>query len=134
MNLIEFKDYLSEKNEELEENLTSLFKMPLHPDITEAEIQVFLDDESGLNASFWIYFEGRNKKVDKTDKSLFPGRSLELIDLDFSEEFNDLNLQANLLKNWFVDFWKKQNGENYPIPVEIAVHDDFGDGKIIKLS
>jgi hypothetical protein len=144
MDKAKFQNYLNSEEPKLVEKLHSLFQLKLHSDITEAEIQLFLDDESGLNASFWIYFDGKNKKIDKNDKSLFPGRSMEIISLDFSvifddsfdseDKFDDLDLQADLLKKWFVEGWKKQNGEQYQIPVEIAVHDDFGDGNIIKLS
>ncbi len=144
MDIVKFQDYLNLKEVKLAEKLHSIFQMKLHPDITEAETQLFLDDESGITASFWIYFDGKNKKIDKNDKSLFPGRSMEIINLDFSvvcndlfdsaDKFDDLDLQANLLKNWFAECWKNQIGEQYQIPFEIAVHDDFGDGKIIKLS
>lgn len=145
MNESKLKSFLKEKENELTEKLKSFFEMPIHPDITLAEIQIFLDDESGSNASFWIYFDGKNKKIDKTDKSLFPGRSMEIIELDFFEEdiyegleykqiFDYLDSVADLLKIWFVECWSKSGAQNYQLPIEIAVHDGFGDGKVIKIS
>jgi hypothetical protein len=145
MDEAKLENYLNEKESELTEKLTSLFEMPIHTDITSAEIQIFLDDECGDSASFWIYFDGRNKKVDKSDQSLFPGRSMEICDLNFTEletyeafesqdKFDRLDWLANSLRYWFISCWKKSNGEKYSIPVEIAIHDGFGDGKVLKIS
>lgn len=145
MDETKLNNYLNIEEDDLVGKLKSLFQMPIHPDISSAEIQIFLDDEDGSNASFWIYFDGRNKKIDKTDEGLFPGRSMQLFNLDLSEKeiyenseyedkFEYLDSLANLIKNWFIVCWQKSGGQNYSIPLEIAVHDGFGDGKVTKIS
>jgi archaellum biogenesis protein FlaJ (TadC family) len=148
--LILIAKYLEQKEAELLEILVNLFQMPLREDITSADTVIFMDEDCESIASVWIYYDGKNKKIDKNDKSLFPGRSLEIINLsnpqndlilrqisdisESEEKFEYLDALANLVKNWFADVWKKADGENYPLPVALAVHDDFGDGKVVKLS
>lgn len=142
--------YLEQKEAELLEILVNLFQMPLREDITSADAVIFMDKECENIAGVWIYYDGKNKKIDKNDKSLFPGRSLEIINLsnpqsdailrhisevsESEEKFEYIDALANLVKGWFAGVWKKADGENYPVPVTLAVHDNFGDGKVVKLS
>lgn len=94
--------------------------------------------------SAWIYYQGKNNKVDNHDLSIFPGKSMELPsffekldDFDdkyYSEEFGGVNLIANATKAWLAECWWKAGGWDYPVSVKVWVHDEFGDGNAIELS
>lgn len=116
---------------------------PVNPDVRQAELEIFLDEYGGA-PSAWIYYRGRNNKVDRTDQSLFAGSSLDLAlplnglaEFDeryFRGEFRGLHLAALALKRWFSECWWKAGGRTYAVPVTLGVHDGFGDGKVVQLS
>jgi hypothetical protein len=76
------------------EQLRALLACPLEAEVSSAQVEVFLG-ENGAAPDIWMYFDGRNKKVDRADPSLFAGRSLplslELLQLsEFDEQYFDL--------------------------------------------
>lgn len=108
------------------------------------EVQLFLG-EDGLNApEAWLYLHGENNKVDASDPGLFAGKALDLqLGLDcgpefdaeyFGEDFGGVTLIADTLKSWFAECWWKAGGWSWPVPLTLAVHDEFGDGKRIALT
>lgn len=131
------------------EILRSLFNRAINDDVEAAQVEAFLDEYGGA-PSIWIYYRGGNNKVDHKDESLFAGRSLEfqlplsaladfderyfmsLEDGDF--EFPGLTLAGDTIKSWFAECWWKAGGWTYPLPTTLAVHDDRGDGNVIKLT
>lgn len=123
--------------------LRTLLARPLPDDVKLADVQLFPGDDDPFIPAVWIYFQGDNNRVDKSDTGIFPGRSLELaLGLESVEEFDEryytnekfdgLNLRAGVLKSWFAECWWKAGGWVYPLPVSLYVHD--GDGKGIRLS
>jgi hypothetical protein len=113
--------------------------------VTAATVEIFLDEYGERGPGVGMYFDGEGKKVDHTDPSIFAGRHLplaeylrELPSFDrryFSaEDFRALDLQADVTKAWLAEWWWKAGGWDYPLPVEVAVHDDFGNGERILLS
>lgn len=124
-------DHLSD---EAIRTLRCLLAIPLSQGVNEASLEVFLDDYSGAS-SVWAYWRGKNNKVDHTDQSLFPGRSLELdlglkalVDIDERyfvdpDTFPGLQLTATLLSRWLAESWWKAGGWAYPVPTTLAVHD-----------
>ena len=126
------------------EKLKALLIRPLGAGVSSAEVEVFIG-EYGAAPDLWMYFDGRNKRVDRSDLSLFPGRSLSLeLELDQLSEFDEQyfetelfpgnDLAANAVKAWFTKCWQQAGGGAYAVPVTLAVHDGFGDGKVIALS
>jgi len=131
------------------EILRSLFNRAINDDVEAAQVETFLDEYGGA-PSIWIYYRGENNKVDHKDESLFAGRSLEfqlplsaladfderyfisLEDGDF--EFPGLSLAGDTIKSWFAECWWKAGGWTYPLPTTLAVHDDRGDGNVIRLT
>lgn len=127
------------------QRLTELFAQTITENVERAEVQIFLEQDGIAAPSFWIYYQGKNNRVDSSDLSIFPGRSLEIADYlpDFKlfdeqystdDEFGGLDIMANLLKTWFAECWWKAGGWNYSIPVMLHVHDGYGDGEAIALS
>ena len=125
--------------------LKKLFTVSIPESVLGAEIQIFLGDDCMETPSAWIYYEGKQKKINSTDASIFSGKSVELLSGDYAiphfdekyyinEEFNAGYLIANLTKQWLAESWWKAGGWDYPIPVLVMVHDDYGDGSSIKLS
>jgi hypothetical protein len=125
--------------------LRSLFLRQVPETVTSAEVQVFVGQDDPYVPSAWIYFQGKENKVDHEDPSIFPGRALELsfgLDVldDFDpryfsdDEFSGKHIVANILKAWFAECWWKAGGWSYPVPAEVIVHDQYGDGNAIKLS
>jgi hypothetical protein len=126
------------------EQLRALLSRPLEAGVTAAQVEIFIG-EYGESPDFWMYFDGRNNKIDKSDTSLFPGRSLHLplalqrlgeFDERYFEfeSFRGSDIAANELKAWFGECWQQAGGESYAVPVTLAVHDGFGDGKVVALS
>ena len=125
-------------------SLKELLSLPVPESVTEAEVQIFLGDDGFEAPSAWIYFQGKENKVDSSDQSIFAGRSMELPsfiermeDFDekyYSEEFGGIGMIANTTKQWFAECWWKAGGWTYKVPTKVWVHDDFGDGNYIELS
>ena len=112
--------------------------------VDEASLEVFLDD-SGAAPDVWAYWRGKNNKVDHSDQSIFPGRSLELklgleclVDVDeryfeTPDEFPGLQLTASVISRWLAESWWKAGGWAYPVPTTLAIH-DFGSFGLVRLS
>jgi hypothetical protein len=122
----------------------ALTARPANVDVQYADIEVFLDEYGGA-PSVWVYYLGENNKVDRNDQSIFAGRSLDLqlpldrlADFDeryfLGEEFRGLFLAANVLKSWFSECWWKAGGWTYSVATRLKVHDDRGDGNVIRLT
>ena len=119
--------------------------LPVPETVEEAEVQIFLGDDGMETPNAWIYYQGHNNKVDSSDPSIFPGKSMELpMDLssvdDFDEEyytdeeFGGINIIGNTVKEWLAECWWKAGGWSYQVPTKVWVHDDFGNGEPIELS
>jgi hypothetical protein len=125
--------------------LRSVLMKPIGQGVTSASIEIFLDADGETGPSFGIYFDGKNKKVDHSDPSIFPGRHLalaeyvrELQPFDpryYSDyDFGALNIQGDVCKTWFAEWWWKAGGWSYPLRVDVVVHDAYGDGNGILLA
>lgn len=126
-------------------SLREFLSLPVPSSVKDAEVQVFFGDDGLSLPSVWIYFRGENNKVDHTDQSIFPGRSMELsVGLDKMDDFDEnyftapnfggLDVAANAVKSWFAECWWKAGGWSYSVPAKVMVHDGFGDGKPVELS
>jgi hypothetical protein len=139
-----YKEHLERYSEFLIKELNWMLEQPLRSDVTEIYVEVFPDEGGDGLVSIGMYFEGKNKKVDRTDKSFFPGRylgiaeyanDLPLIDIEeYKKKFPVVDVTVELVKQWFASCWKEAGGENYKLPVTLAGHEDFGNGKIIALT
>ncbi len=108
--------------------------LPIGPGVEDAHVVIFPGEDGGAPAA-WIYYGGKNKKVDSQDLSLFPGRSIELDlgleplgDIDERyfirpETFPGLDLIVPLLGRWLAECWWKAGGWAYPLPTVLTVHD-----------
>ena len=57
--------------------IRELLPLPVGPGVSEAHIEIFLDEYGGA-PNVWAYWRGKNNKVDHSDQSLFPGHSMQL--------------------------------------------------------
>lgn len=117
-------------------HISTLLSIPVAPDVDEAHVEIFLGEDGG-SPSVWMYWRGKNNKVDHVDPSLFAGRSMHLelgleilAELDEQyfldpDQFPGLELVAPILSRWVAECWWKAGGWRYPVPVMLAVH-DFG--------
>ncbi|MFT3669659.1 MAG: hypothetical protein QM795_14025 [Pseudoxanthomonas sp.] len=131
---------LDQLSEQAISRLQNLLAVPIVHGVDEAHLEVFLD-ECGA-PSVWVYWRGKNNKVDNIDPHLFPGRSLELelglgdlADIDeqyfvASDAFPGLRLAASLLSRWLAESWWKAGGWAYPVPTTLAVHDAGASGRV----
>jgi hypothetical protein len=119
------------------------------PGVDLAHVEVFVDEYGGA-PDIYIYYRGRNNKVDRRDQSLFAGRALNFeFPLDALAEFDEryfvagedgeytfpgLSLAANTLKAWFAECWRNAGGSTYAVPTTLAAHDGWGDGKLVHLT
>ena len=116
------------------EAIRDVISKPIGPGVDDAHVVIF-PGEDGAAPAAWIYYGGKNKKVDGSDPSIFPGRSMEL-DLGLEplaeidelyfihpEEFPGLELAVPLLGRWLAECWWKAGGWGYPLPTISTVHD-----------
>lgn len=140
-----YRKFLELASSKFISQLREVLKTPVPDSVTSAEVQIFFGDDGLSTPNAWIYFDGKNKKIDHKDQSIFPGRALDLAlqvegadDFDeryFTDEtFGGLSIVANTVKSWFAECWWKAGGWSYPIKVEVWIHDGFGDGKSIILT
>jgi hypothetical protein len=73
-----YRGLLEKHSPALIEELRSVLAMPIGPGVTSASVQVFLDEDGETGPRIGMYFDGKNKKVDHSDPSIFPGRHLAL--------------------------------------------------------
>jgi hypothetical protein len=143
--LVRYRRCLEQGSAHLIAYLRELIARPVPSTVKKAEVQIFFGDDGTSIPSACIYYVGENTKVDHSDQTIFPGRSLELsIGLDSMDDFDEdyfinttfggVNIAANATKSWFAECWWKAGGWNYAVPAEVVVHDGFGDGEYIKLS
>ena len=138
-----YRKSLAELSDSLIAKIHSFIKRPVDPNVKEAEFQVFPDEYCDQESSIWMYFSGTNNKVDNSDDSLFPGRSLEFyedfrllptLDIDAYEDFDYTNTLVSLIIDWFAECWWKAGGWYYTIPVTLYGHEGFGNQEPIKLT
>lgn len=140
-----FRALLEKHSPALISELQEVLARPIGNGVTGAVIEIFLDADGEFGPNFGMYFDGANKKVDHSDDSIFPGRHLaigkhvrQLLPFDpryySDDEFGALNIQGDICKAWFAEWWWKAGGWVYRLPVEIIVHDGYGDGNGIPLS
>lgn len=120
--------------------------LPVQGGVDGLDVQIFLSDEAEPDPpAIWLYYLGKDNRVDAADPALFPGRSLELAlglaDCEpfaarffTDEKFGGMHIAANALKAWFAECWWKAGGWDYAIPASLQVHEGFGDGKPVKLT
>lgn len=140
-----FRGMLEKHSSALITEMRELLGKPIGNDVTSASIEIFLDEYGESGPSIGIYFDGPNKRVDNSDQSIFPGRHIPLAEFArklepfdntyfTDEDFGGLHIQADVAKTWFAEWWWKAGGWDYAIPLEITVHDDYGDGDSIQLA
>jgi hypothetical protein len=139
-----YQSKLNRHSEELIAEIKSMLSQPVHPDVSEISVEVFPDEYGDGYVSVGMYFEGKNKKVDRQDISFFPGRvlsfaenvrDLPLIDVgSYEDKFSVVDVTVDLVKQWFASCWEKAGGTAYLLPVILDGHEDFGNGKSIKLT
>jgi len=119
--------------------------LPVKPEVTAAEVKIFVGDEDPYEPSIWMYYVGKDNKVDNADSSLFAGRSLELpFGFAALEQFNErfftdekfggLVIVAEVLRSWFTEMWWKAGGWSYATPTALVVADGYGGDKIVALT
>ncbi len=140
-----FRGLLEKHSPTLLAELRKVLATPIGAGVTSASVVVFLDEYREGGPRVGLYFDGKDKKVDHSDPTIFPGRHLSLAEYlhglptfdprYFSDDtFGALNIQADVTKAWFAEWWWKAGGWDYPLPVEIAVHDDYGNAEVIQLA
>ena len=119
--------------------------MELLAAVKSAEVEIFMGEDGTETPAVWMYFKGPNSKIDRLDKALFPGRSLELsLGLKAPPNFHEAYFQpdrfrgqyiaADVVRGWFAECWWKAGGWGYALPVNLSVHDEIGDGESVVLS
>jgi len=119
--------------------------LPVNANVTSAEVKIFVGDEDPYEPSIWMYYVGKDTKVDNSDLSLFAGRSLELsVGLDALEQFNErfftdekfggLDIVADVLRRWFSEMWWKAGGWSYATPTSLDVAEGYGGNKVVALT
>jgi hypothetical protein len=124
--------------------VSTLLSIPIAPDVDEAHVEIFLGEDGG-SPDVWMYWRGKNNKVDHADPSLFAGRSMHLklgleilAELDEQyfrdpDQFPGLELVVPILARWVAECWWKAGGWKYLVPVMLTVH-DFGTCGSVSLS
>lgn len=117
--------------------IRNLLNEPTPIAIRSAEVQVFVDTENYGTPSLWLYFVGDNVKTSQASREVQLGlEELEEVDEQYFTNFafGGPHLMADALKTWFAECWWKAGGWDYGVPVDVDVHDGYGDGHKIHLS
>jgi hypothetical protein len=104
-----FRGLLEKHSQTLIAELRSILVMPIGEGVTGACVEIFLDENGQAGPSFGLYFDGKNKRVDHTDRSIFPGRHLSLAEYVHElptfdhryfveRDFKALDIEANIAK------------------------------------
>ena len=136
---------LAKRKNDLVERLRDVLSMPVPDSVLIAEVQIFMGDDGLSSPEAWIYYRGRNNKVDRKDQTIFPGRSMEIpLNLathdEFDEEyilnyeFGGLGIAARSLKKWFSACWAEAGGQSYKTPVTLYIHDGLDGGTGVALT
>jgi hypothetical protein len=126
---------LATRREQATQRLRTLFDQEVPAEVTSAEIQIFFQDDGGA-PDIMMYFDGKNKRVSKSDHSIYPGRAMSLdLGLDVLSELEPQNTHAaaNIVKRWLTECWLSVGGQEYPVAVALSIHDGWGDGKQVTL-
>ena len=138
-----YLDELNKISDTLIGKINIFIKTVPQESVESAEFQVFPDEDCEGESSIWMYFDGKNKKIDRNDESLFAGKSVEFftefaslptLDLDQYEELDYADMLVDLIVRWFAECWWKAGGWYYPVHVEILGHDGFGSVDKIELT
>ncbi len=139
-----YREHLEKHSASLINEIKFMLAQPVRPDVTQIYIEVFPDEYGDGYVSIGMYFEGKNKKIDKSDQSFFPGRylafaeyanDLPLIDIEtYNEDFYVADLTVDEVKQWFASCWNEAGGKNYHLPVTLRGHEGFGNGKALTLT
>lgn len=130
-----YRGSLGTLSDALIEQIHEFITKPVEPDVAEAEFQIFPDEYCDQASSIWMYFSGKNNRINHMDDSLFPGRSLEFysdfsslptLDLEAYQDYDYANTLVGLVQDWFSECWWKAGGWYYPVPVSIVGHEGFG--------
>ncbi len=129
-----YRSELCIKTDELVEKIHEFIQIPLENNVDSAELQVFPDEQCEGESSICIYFDGKDKKIDRNDPKLFAGQSLELyssfnelptLDLEAYEELDFSTMLVDLIIQWCAECWWKAGGWYYPVSVDISGHDGY---------
>ena len=127
------------------ESIRAVLAMPVPDTVNVAEVQIFMGDDGLDCPAAWIYYRGRNNKVDRNDPTIFPGRSMKIpLNLTTHDEFDEeyilnrefggLAVAASALKAWFASCWREAGGHNYKVPVTLYIHDGYDGGGGVALT
>lgn len=141
-----FRGLLEKHSPALLGEVRELMSTPIGKGVTSAAIEIFLDEYGERGPGIGMYFDGKDKKVDHSDPTIFPGRHLTLgeylgkLPAFDPRYFSDddfggaLDIQGDVTKQWFAEWWWKAGGWGYPLPVDVEVHDGYGNGGSIPLA
>ncbi len=136
-----FRGLLEKHSPALLAQLRMVLEMPIGEGVTSASVEIFLDEHGETGPSVGMYFDGKDKKVDSSDPTIFPGRHLVLAEylrglapFDVRYFSEDDFGAADITRDWFAEWWWKAGGWDYPLPVDVVVHDGHGNGEVIRLA
>jgi len=119
-----------------------LARTDVGPDVSDVEVQVFPDEYGDGFVSAWMYFNGRNRAVRKSDPSLYCGASIALTD-DIRDmplydpdqySFDTSDVTVRCVIDWFVECWEAAGGRSFRLPAAITGHDGFGTPDLLPLT
>ena len=139
-----YRGELERHSDELISEIKQVLAITPNQDVTSAHLVVFPDEYGDGYATVSMYFDGKNKKIDNADKSIFPGRHISFVEyvrdlplvdvMAYEERFPMRDLTVDMVKQWVAECWWKAGGWNYPLNVEIFAGEGFGKSESILLS
>lgn len=102
-------------------------------EVQRVDLEVFPDECGDGFVSVCVYFEGPNRRVSKTDPSLYCGACVRVTeDLRVplhdpgAYEFDTQDVSVATVIDWFSHCWQEAGGETYALPATITGHEGVG--------
>lgn len=123
---------LNKHSKQLIDEISEFTKQLIPKGVHSATVEVFPDEYGDGFVEIGFYFAG-----DVNTHIVFAeyANDLPLVDtLSYEDKFSIPDLVVDLIKQWFAESWWKAGGWQYPIPILLYGHEDFGNGSSIKLT
>jgi len=110
--------------------------------VTDIELGVFPDETGDGHVSVWCYLQGPNRRVSRSEPTLFAGKSIQLTDgmrVPLHEPdaygFSTADASTNAVMQWAESCWREAGGERYRLPAVITGHESCcGSGEMRPLN
>lgn len=138
-----YREALERHQVALVEGLSALLaRTDFSSPVDELELGVFPDETGDGHVSVWCYLNGPNRRVSRTEPTLFAGKStclsegvsVPLHDPD-AYDFDTADASTSVVMEWVEACWQAAGGATYALPAVLTGHESCcGSGEMRPLN